>query len=112
MEQIQRETVATGCHRLLWSQHGKEGVDGSSPSEGSAKSPLTRRFRFRLTCSPPSVPVGMEPLPVVRRIVNGRSIVGQVCRVTSLLVMLERSGSVRAGAQPYLGARTASPATR
>jgi hypothetical protein len=35
-----------------------------------------------------------------------------VCRVTSLLVMLERSGSVRAGAQPYLGARTRSPATR
>jgi hypothetical protein len=33
------ETVATGCHRLPESFHGKEGVDGSSPSEGSAKSP-------------------------------------------------------------------------
>jgi hypothetical protein len=27
-------TVATGCHRLLPSKHGKAGVDGSSPSEG------------------------------------------------------------------------------
>jgi hypothetical protein len=32
-------TVATGCHRLPERQHGKEGVDGSSPSEGSAKAP-------------------------------------------------------------------------
>src|SRR6266498_2891217 len=31
------KTVATSCHRLLGRQHGKEGVDGSSPSEGSAK---------------------------------------------------------------------------
>jgi hypothetical protein len=29
---------------------GKEGVDGSSPSEGSAKSPLTGNFSFRTTC--------------------------------------------------------------
>jgi hypothetical protein len=27
-------TVAKSCHRLLSIQHGKEGVDGSSPSEG------------------------------------------------------------------------------
>jgi hypothetical protein len=26
---------ATGCHRLPPKSHGKEGVDGSSPSEGS-----------------------------------------------------------------------------
>jgi len=49
---------------------------------------------------------------VVRRIVNWSFERGEVCGVTSLLVMLERSGSVRAGAQPYLGARTRSPATR
>jgi len=49
---------------------------------------------------------------VVRRIVNWSFEGREVCRVTSLLVMLERSGSVRAGAQPYLGARTRSPATR
>src|SRR5207249_1226372 len=30
---------ATGCHRLPFGSHGKEGVDGSSPSEGSAKPP-------------------------------------------------------------------------
>src|SRR5437016_4419694 len=27
-------TVADDCHRLRWMLHGKEGVDGSSPSEG------------------------------------------------------------------------------
>jgi hypothetical protein len=37
-------------------------------------------------------------LPVVRRIVNWSFEGRDVCRVTSLLVMLERSGSVRAGA--------------
>src|SRR5205085_9516509 len=30
-------TVATGCHRLRFRSHGKEGVDGSSPSEGSRR---------------------------------------------------------------------------
>src|SRR5207244_9221579 len=38
------ETVATGCHRLPLGSHGKKGVDGSSPSEGSAKAPLTGLF--------------------------------------------------------------------
>ncbi len=32
----QAKTVATGCDQLPWDLHGKEGVDGSSPSEGSA----------------------------------------------------------------------------
>jgi hypothetical protein len=31
----QAKTVAVGCHRLPEIFHGKEGVDGSSPSEGS-----------------------------------------------------------------------------
>ena len=31
------ETVAVGCHRLPETFHGKEGVDGSSPSEGFAR---------------------------------------------------------------------------
>ena len=31
----QSETVAVGCDRLPKGAHGKEGVDGSSPSEGS-----------------------------------------------------------------------------
>jgi hypothetical protein len=31
--------------------HGKEGVDGSSPSEGSAKAPYVGVFPFRSTCS-------------------------------------------------------------
>jgi len=36
--------VATGC------AHGKEGVDGSSPSEGSAKAPEIGAFSFSSTC--------------------------------------------------------------
>jgi hypothetical protein len=34
-----RKSVAVGCDRLPPGPHGKEGVDGSSPSEGSAKAP-------------------------------------------------------------------------
>src|SRR5207247_2313656 len=30
----QAKTLAVGCHRLPPGAHGKEGVDGSSPSEG------------------------------------------------------------------------------
>jgi hypothetical protein len=37
----QAKSVATGCHRLPETFHGKEGVDGSSPSEGSAKGACT-----------------------------------------------------------------------
>jgi hypothetical protein len=33
----QAKTVAAGCDRLPQAAHGKEGVDGSSPSESSAK---------------------------------------------------------------------------
>jgi hypothetical protein len=35
----QAETAAVGCDRLPRRRHGKEGVDGSSPSEGFAKAP-------------------------------------------------------------------------
>jgi hypothetical protein len=40
----QAKTVAVGCDRLPGEAHGKEGVDGSSPSEGSQKSLLIRPF--------------------------------------------------------------------
>jgi hypothetical protein len=42
--QKQAKSVATSCHRLPEKFHGKEGVDGSRPSEGSAKAPLTALF--------------------------------------------------------------------
>jgi hypothetical protein len=42
--QNEAKFVATGCHRLPATFHGKEGVDGSSPSEGSEKSLLIRPF--------------------------------------------------------------------
>jgi hypothetical protein len=41
----QAKSRATGCHQLRATFHGKEGVDGSSPSEGSAKSVLSGGFR-------------------------------------------------------------------
>src|SRR5215212_4559710 len=50
----QAKSVAVGCHRLPRPQNGKEGVDGSSPSEGLHKGPanghvvLPAMARFRL----------------------------------------------------------------
>src|SRR6266511_5564558 len=40
----QAKTVAVGCDPLPLNLDGKEGVDGSSPSEGSAKAPQIRTF--------------------------------------------------------------------
>jgi hypothetical protein len=40
----QAKTVAVGCDRLPERVHGKEGVDGSSPSEGFAERPANWRF--------------------------------------------------------------------
>ena len=44
------ETVALGCHQLPEKFHGKEGVSGSSPEEGSAKAPHVGAFLFGRTC--------------------------------------------------------------
>jgi hypothetical protein len=46
----QAKTFATGCHRLRPGQHGKEGVNGSSPLEGSQKAPEIRGFSLGLLC--------------------------------------------------------------
>src|SRR5262249_36840753 len=46
--QKQAKTVAVGCDRLPQSFDGKEGVDGSSPSEGSAKGPHVERSRVHV----------------------------------------------------------------
>jgi hypothetical protein len=51
----QVKSVAIGCHRLPEKFHGKEGVDGSSPSEGSAKVVHSRTFLFGCTCTVRSV---------------------------------------------------------
>ncbi len=40
----QAKSVAVDCHRLPEKFHGKEGVDGSSPWEGSAKAPQSGLF--------------------------------------------------------------------
>ena len=39
----QAKTVAMGCDRLPIGAHGKEGVDGSSPSEGLQKAPANEQ---------------------------------------------------------------------
>ena len=49
------QTVATGCNQLPIGAHGKEGVDGSSPSEGSAKAQQMPAFDFGLTCTSSSL---------------------------------------------------------
>jgi hypothetical protein len=53
----QAKSVAIGCHRLPENIHGKEGVDGSSPEEGSDESPahvglsISRLVAFVPACS-------------------------------------------------------------
>src|SRR5919201_5466604 len=59
--QKQAETVAVGCDRLPIGAHGKEGVSGSSPEEGSGKDPQTR-LCFRADLRNHHRAVGMEPL--------------------------------------------------
>jgi hypothetical protein len=43
----QTKTVAVGCDRLPKGAHGKEGVDGSSPSEGFANAPEIGAFKSK-----------------------------------------------------------------
>jgi hypothetical protein len=47
--QNEAKFVATGCHRLPATFHGKEGVSGSSPEEGFAKAPYVGAFSFGRT---------------------------------------------------------------
>jgi hypothetical protein len=56
------ETVAAGCDRLPETFHGKEGVDGSSPSEGSAKAPQSGASSFVFPCTIHSVRWVWSPL--------------------------------------------------
>jgi hypothetical protein len=57
--QKRAKTVATGCHPLPEKFHGNEGVDGSSPSEGSAKAPYDGG---RIDLQVLERGAGMEPL--------------------------------------------------
>jgi hypothetical protein len=49
------KTVAAGCDRLPQAAHGKEGVDGSSQSEGSAKAAQIAAFVLDFICTISSV---------------------------------------------------------
>jgi hypothetical protein len=59
LKQADRQPMAT--HGNRFGAHGKEGVDGSSPSEGFAKSPVKPGFSCRLHLHNPQRAVGMEP---------------------------------------------------
>src|SRR5437763_15429806 len=58
--QKQAKTIATGCHRLPEKFHGKEGVSGSSPEEGSQESPANARFFLSLCTALRPACSGME----------------------------------------------------
>src|SRR5438105_10687079 len=62
----QAKPVATGCHRLRATLHGKEGVDGSSPSEGSAKAALTG-LSVCVQSARRAISPGMEPFMELSR---------------------------------------------
>jgi hypothetical protein len=53
LKQADPQPVAT--HGNHFGAHGKEGVNGSSPLEGSAKAPHVGAFVFRSTCRVGSV---------------------------------------------------------
>jgi hypothetical protein len=55
------QTVAVGCDQLPIGAHGKEGVDGSSPSEGSAKAPEIGAFSFQADLLHVERALGMKP---------------------------------------------------
>jgi hypothetical protein len=57
----QAKTVAAGCDQLPFEAHGKEGVDGSSPSEGSAKA-AQRDFLLWIGLHVQQRALGMEPI--------------------------------------------------
>jgi hypothetical protein len=55
------KTVAVGCHQLPAPLHGKEGVSGSSPEEGSAKATQIAASG-RMNLHELQFAMGMEPL--------------------------------------------------
>ena len=52
---------ATSCHRLRQRTHGKEGVNGSSPLEGSFESPAKRGFLAARLLSRPDNVMQVQP---------------------------------------------------
>src|SRR5437870_12579742 len=61
--QEQAKTVAAGCDQLPFGFHGKEGVDGSSPSDGSSR--LLPHLAYVLT--PAATATRIAPTPAKRQ---------------------------------------------
>jgi hypothetical protein len=58
--QEQAKSVAMGCHQLPETFHGKEGVSGSSPEEGSSQGAGNGAFSVARRPPPASPIVAME----------------------------------------------------
>jgi hypothetical protein len=96
-----QKTVAVGCDWLPREAHGKEGVDGSSPSEGSAKAPELGAFR---STEPHDLQraLGMEPF-MEPSDSEARSIGAKVRRfAASPLVVRPWSQTNAAGTRPIV----------
>ena len=70
------QTAASGCIPLPPTLDGKEGVDGSSPSEGSAKAPHVGAFLVQTDLLFVEHAVGMEPFMELSRSERRR---GEAC---------------------------------
>ena len=69
----QAKTAATGCDQLPIGAHGKEGVDGSSPSEGFDKMPANGHF---VVVCPNNTRVGGGHIPGTRDALRSRATSG------------------------------------
>jgi hypothetical protein len=91
----QAKTVAVGCNQLPKAAHGKEGVSGSSPEEGSARVPQKQDLFVQKGCSSVNV-LQVWSLYGAFRSETGaeslRKLLGIESRLTS---MRETSGSAR-----------------
>src|SRR5438874_12237267 len=66
----QAKSVATVCHQWPEKFHGKEGVDGSSPSEGSANAPQKEVFCIRAGLHSRATLTGARAEVKVRSVLN------------------------------------------
>jgi hypothetical protein len=87
------KSFAVGCDQLPESFHGKDGVDGSSPSEGSAKAQQSVVFGSRLTCTISSVRCVWSPLwslQIRNATLDGRAGASPAPRARSVAVLISK----------------------
>src|SRR6266511_580108 len=97
------KTVAVGCHRWPRPQNGKEGVDGSSPSEGSVKCLQMGMY----CCLPRRI---LDPSRVTKRVhfgTGGHSRARATSRDSASVVLETRGRDRRHGKTLQTGTRVA-----